>query len=326
MMDGEDLELFERSLRHVTERHSGAELDTALAELGWSDALAIDRRAAVSLLFALQGEAGSTSGALGRVVTAALGLEVDADTAVVLPAIDRWAPPGTLDGGRLTVNGLLTVDPLTPTQIDPRPRSLVLATQGDAVVAVTIPTEALALRPVQGIDPRMALHTATAEGAAVDSSAVAVDEWDRAVADARLAVAHQLVGTSRTMLRLAREHALDRVQFDRPIAGFQAVRHRLAETLVAVETAEAMLDAAWLDSSRDSAAMAKAVAGREARTAAKHCQQVLAGIGFTTEHDLHLFIRRAFVLNGLFGTAKTITAAQGADLLATRRLPPLLPL
>jgi hypothetical protein len=326
MMDGEDLELFERSLRHVTERHSGAELDTALAELGWSDALAIDRRAAVSLLFALQGEAGSTSGALGRVVTAALGLEVDADTAVVLPAIDRWAPPGTLDGGRLTVKGLLTVDPLTPTQIDPRPRSLVLATQGDAVVAVTIPTEALALRPVQGMDPRMALHTATAEGAAVDSSAVAVDEWDRAVADARLAVAHQLVGTSRTMLRLAREHALDRVQFDRPIAGFQAVRHRLAETLVAVETAEAMLDAAWLDSSRDSAAMAKAVAGREARTAAKHCQQVLAGIGFTTEHDLHLFIRRAFVLNGLFGTAKTITAAQGADLLATRRLPPLLPL
>jgi len=318
MMDGEDLELFERSLRHVTERHSGAELDTALAELGWSDALAIDRRAAVSLLFALQGEAGSTSGALGRVVTTALGLEVDDDTAVVLPDIDHWAPPGTLDGRCLAVKGLLSVAP--------RPRSLVLATKGEAVVAVTVPTEALSLRPVQGIDPRMALHTATAEGAAVDSSAVAVDEWDRAVADARLAVAHQLVGTSRTMLRLAREHALDRVQFDRPIAGFQAVRHRLAETLVAVETAEAMLDAAWLDSSRDSAAMAKAVAGREARSAAKHCQQVLAGIGFTTEHDLHLFIRRAFVLNGLFGTAKAITAAQGADLLATRRLPPLLPL
>ena len=326
MMDGEDLELFERSLRHVTERHSGAELDTALAELGWSDALAIDRRAAVSLLFALQGEAGSTSGALGRVVTAALGLEVDADTAVVLPAIDRWAPPGTLDGGRLTVKGLLTVDPLTPTQIDPRPRSLVLATQGDAVVAVTIPTEALALRPVQGIDPRMALHTATAEGAAVDSSAVAVDEWDRAVADARLAVAHQLVGTSRTMLRLAREHALDRVQFDRPIAGFQAVRHRLAETLVAVETAEAMLDAAWLDSSRDSAAMAKAVAGREARTAAKHCQQVLAGIGFTTEHDLHRYVRRALVLDELFGSARTLTAELGRGVLATGGLPRPLPL
>ena len=123
------------------------------------------------------------------------------------------------------------------------------------------------------------------------------------------------------MLRLAREHALDRVQFGRPIAGFQAVRHRLAETLVAVETADAMLDAAWLDGSPETAAMAKAVAGRSARTAARHCQQVLAGIGFTTEHDLHRFIRRGLVLNGLFGTAKSITAAQGADLLDTRKLP-----
>jgi hypothetical protein len=317
-MDGDELELFGRSLRHATERHSGAELDAALAELGWADALEIDRRASVSLLFALQGEAGATSGALGRVVTSALGLEVDDDTAVVLPPIDRWAPPGTPDDGRLTVSGLLSVDPL--------PRSLVLAPHGEQVLAVTVPTEALALRPVQGIDPRMALHVVSAEDVAVDSSAVAVDGWNHAVAEARRAVAHQLVGTSRTMLRLAREHALDRVQFDRPIAGFQAVRHRLAETLVAVETAEAMLDAAWLDGSEESAAMAKAVAGREARTAAKHCQQVLAGIGFTTEHDLHLFIRRALVLNGLFGTAKSITAAHGAELLATRRLPPLLPL
>jgi hypothetical protein len=317
-MDGEELELFERSLRHATERHSGTELDAALAELGWADALEIDRRASVALLFALQGEAGATSGALERVVATALGLEVDDDTAVVLPPIDRWGPPGTLEGERLAVSGLLSVAPL--------PRSLVLATQGEQVVAVTVPTEALVLRPVQGIDPRLALHAVSADGAAIDGSAVAVPGWAGAVAEARLAVAHQLVGTSRTMLRLAREHALDRVQFDRPIAGFQAVRHRLAETLVAVETAEAMLDGAWLDGSTESAAMAKAVAGREARTAARHCQQVLAGIGFTTEHDLHLFIRRALVLNGLFGTAKAITAAQGADLLATRRLPPLLPL
>ena len=53
-------------------------------------------------------------------------------------------------------------------------------------------------------------------------------------------------GASRTMLDLAREHAVERVQFDRPIAGFQAVRHRLAETLVAIEAADAALDAAWL--------------------------------------------------------------------------------
>lgn len=47
--------------------------------------------------------------------------------------------------------------------------------------------------------------------------------WDDAVALARLAVGHELGGTMRAMVDLAREHALERVQFDRPIAGFQAV-------------------------------------------------------------------------------------------------------
>ena len=64
-MAGEDLELFERSLRHATESAAGAEgaeaLDLALDELGWHDALAEDRRTAVALLFELQGSAASMS-------------------------------------------------------------------------------------------------------------------------------------------------------------------------------------------------------------------------------------------------------------------------
>ena len=150
--------------------------------------------------------------------------------------------------------------------------------------------------------------------------------WTAAVALGRLAVAHELVGASRQMLDLARTHALDRVQFGRPISGFQAVRHRLAETLVAIEMAEAVLEAAWLDGSPVTAAMAKAVAGRQARTTARHCQQVLAGIGFTTEHPLHLYVRRTLVLDGLLGTAPTLTRALGDDLIASRQLPPLLAL
>ena len=74
-------------------------------------------------------------------------------------------------------------------------------------------------------------------------------DWAAAVALAQLAVAHELVGASRKALALAREHALERIQFGQPIARFQAVRHRLAETLVAIETATAVLDAAWLDQS-----------------------------------------------------------------------------
>jgi alkylation response protein AidB-like acyl-CoA dehydrogenase len=72
--------------------------------------------------------------------------------------------------------------------------------------------------------------------------------------------------------------------------------------------------------------MAKAMAGRGARTAMRHSQQVLAGIGFTTEHDLHRYLRRIWVLDQLFGSSAVLTKQLGADLLATRRLPPLLSL
>ena len=151
-------------------------------------------------------------------------------------------------------------------------------------------------------------------------------DWASAVALARLALAHELVGACRTMLELAREHALGRVQFDRPISFFQAIRHRLSDTLVAIETADAMLDAAWLDGTPDSAAMAKAVAGRQARTTGRHCQQVLAGIGFTTEHPLHLSVERTLLLDGLFGSAVSLTRALGEEMVRGGRLPPLLPL
>ena len=74
------------------------------------------------------------------------------------------------------------------------------------------------------------------------------------------------------------------------------------------------------------AGMAKAFAGRSARTAARHCQQVLAGIGFTTEHPLHLFIRRTIVLDQLLGAGSVLTRQLGADILDSGTLPPAFPL
>jgi len=128
------------------------------------------------------------------------------------------------------------------------------------------------------------------------------------------------------MLELAREHALGRIQFGQPISAFQAVRHRLADTLVAVEGAEAALAAAWDSRSPEDAAMGKALAGRAALTAARHCQQVIAGIGFTTEHPFHRYFRRVLVLDQILGSARSLTRQLGAELLRTRRLPPLTPL
>ncbi|MGB6208083.1 acyl-CoA dehydrogenase family protein, partial [Mycobacterium sp.] len=143
------------------------------------------------------------------------------------------------------------------------------------------------------------------------------------LAAGRHALGWWLVGTSRTMLALARQHALDRMQFGKPVASFQAIRHRLAETLVAVEGAEATLVAAAAEPDDLGFLLAKAAAGQAALTAARHCQQVLGGIGFTAEHDLHRHVKRSLVLDGMLGSARELTRAAGATLRAERSAPRL---
>jgi hypothetical protein len=132
------------------------------------------------------------------------------------------------------------------------------------------------------------------------------------LADGRRALGWWLVGTGRAMLGLARQHALDRVQFGHPVAAFQAIQHRLAETLVAIEGAEATLAGAGEDGL--SSLLAKAAAGHAALTAARHCQQVLGGIGFTAEHELQRHVRRTLVLDGMLGSSRELTREAGAEL------------
>ena len=328
-MDAHERELFEAGLRHATESHTGEALDAALAELGWPEALAADPHAAVSLLFELQGGSNATSSALDRVILAVLDLDPDpgldlAPTAgVVLPALGRSDPPGEVAGDRLTVRGLAGGD------LRRRDVAVVVArTGGDgATVAATVETGDLALRTIHGLDPELGLVEVTGDGlGAVALAAAPATAWTAAVVAGQRALAHELVGAARAMLGLAREHAVDRVQFGRPIGSFQAVRHRLADTLVAIEAADAALQAAWDAPSPANAALAKALAGRGALTAARHCQQVLAGIGFTTEHPLHRHVRRARLVDQLLGDTRSLTRQLGEDLLATHRLPALLPL
>lgn len=139
------------------------------------------------------------------------------------------------------------------------------------------------------------------------------------------AVGWWLVGTSHAMLSLARQHAVDRVQFGRHISSFQAIRHRLAETLVAIEGAEATLQAATEcdDPQGLASLLAKAAAGQAALTSARHCQQVLGGIGFTAEHPLHHHIKRSLILDGLLGSTRELTRAAGKALVAAGSAPRL---
>jgi hypothetical protein len=307
-MDAADRDLFERSLRAAAERHSGAAFDATLDDVGWREALDDDAPTAVSVLFGLQGFANLTSSALQLV----LGTPV-------LPPAGTWRPPADVAGDRVRVRGLAAASAIGGAATVP-----VVAAHGHKDTLVDVAVVELRVRAVVGLDPSLALVEVAGDVAA-GAGAVPVD-WEAALSMGRLALAHELTGASRRMLELARDHALERVQFGKPIATFQAVRHRLAETLIAIETAEAALDAAWLDRSPFNTATAKALAGRGARTAARHCQQVLAGIGFTTEHPFHRYVRRVLVLDELLGSARALTASLGGELLATRRLPPLLPL
>jgi hypothetical protein len=323
MMDEAELELFERSIRQATQRHTGAALDADLVDLGWHDALTLDPRTAVSSLFPLQGAANATSAALNYVIANGLVVDESTTTAVVLPSLGSWRPPADLVGDRVVVRGL----GLVPLQH--HDTALVAATTEGVgtTMTVTVNVSELTVRPVGGIDPEFALMEVTGESvpfAPVPAGATA--RWEDAVALGQLAVGHELVGAARTMLELARVHALERIQFGRPISMFQAVRHRLADTLVAIEAADAVLAAAWEAPSQQMAASAKALAGRGARIAARHCQQVLAGIGFTAEHPFHHYFRRILLLDQLLGNARALTEHLGQELLRTRSLPDLLPL
>jgi len=108
-------------------------------------------------------------------------------------------------------------------------------------------------------------------------------------------------GVAAWCLETASEYAKVRVQFGRPIGQFQAVKHRCAEMLLALEQAPA---AAW-DAARDGSQLASAVAavlGPDAAVrCAKDCIQILGGTGFTWEHDAHLYLRRALTLRAVAG-------------------------
>ncbi|MET0133559.1 MAG: acyl-CoA dehydrogenase [Kibdelosporangium sp.] len=120
-------------------------------------------------------------------------------------------------------------------------------------------------------------------------------------------VAAEAVGVAAWCLRTATAYAKVREQFGRPIGSFQAVKHLCAGMLCRVEEARAATwDAARAaDSSPEehplAAAVAAAVALEAAVAVAKDCIQVLGGIGFTWEHDAHLYLRRALSLRALLG-------------------------
>lgn len=128
---------------------------------------------------------------------------------------------------------------------------------------------------------------------------------------ARVLTAALQLGLADRLTELAVAYAKERVQFDRPIGGFQAIKHMLADMLTRTEVARAAVYSAGaaLDENPESAATqrvvlgAKVVAGDAAIANGKAATQVYGGMGFTWEVDVHLYLKRAWVLGTHFGNA-----------------------
>ena len=131
--------------------------------------------------------------------------------------------------------------------------------------------------------------------------------WRRVVDDAAVMLAAELIGASDAALALATEYAKARVQFDRPIASFQAIRHKAVDMLHQLELARVGTHyAAWAsevdDESRErAAAMAKGFVSEAAVFISGEDIQIHGGVGFTWDCDAHLYYKRAKMNDVMLG-------------------------
>jgi len=249
-----------------------------------------------------------------------------ADAAITFEELGRAAVPGPLVWSHL---GHALVDGVLTGLARPAPGAAVvvehlaaadavLVLDDDGVTRIGPDALADAIALDWPLDPLTPVHRITAlpEGERVAGPDV-VDEWRRG--GAVLTSAFQ-IGMAQACTEAATQYSLARFQFDRPIGSFQAVKHMLADMVVRAELARAAVHAAavTLDDPEvgdvDRAVSgARLLAGEAALRNAKSSMQVYGGMGFTWESDVHLYLKRAWVLNTAFGTA-----AEHADTLAAR--------
>ena len=125
---------------------------------------------------------------------------------------------------------------------------------------------------------------------------------------AAVLMAFEQVGGASACLDMAVAYANERFAFGRPIGSFQAIKHRLADAFLAVERASALAYFATLTVAEDdprrtvAVSMAKSAAGDCQRLLTRDGLQLHGGVGYTWEHDLHLFLRRAALYRAMYGT------------------------
>jgi alkylation response protein AidB-like acyl-CoA dehydrogenase len=171
----------------------------------------------------------------------------------------------------------------------------------------------LSVAPASGMDATRKQYALSLDGVVVSGDALieaGEDQVQTTAARAFTAVSAELVGIAQRAMEMAVEYAKERKQFGRAIGAYQAVAHKCAQMLLETEGARsAAYYAAWTADNQPetaplAASMAKAYCSDAGTRVTGMSMQVHGGIGFTWEHDLHLWLKRARSDAALFGDSR----------------------
>jgi alkylation response protein AidB-like acyl-CoA dehydrogenase len=193
---------------------------------------------------------------------------------------------------------------------------LVTARTGEGATQVLVPARApgVTITRAQSLDLGRSFARVQLDRVRLTIDAVvgemggAADDVERQWQLALVLQSAETVGVMDRVFEFTLEYMNDRYAFGRPISSYQALKHRVADLLLVLESAKGAVDAAVraYDSRADDAAIqarvAKAYVGDHALHLVQECMQFHGGISVTWEHDLHLYLRRATVNRAIFGT------------------------
>ena len=180
------------------------------------------------------------------------------------------------------------------------------ANDGELVLLVGS-TEDLGIQIQPAMDPNSKVGVLDVAGHDIGDAMILEGDPRPALPVAWIAAAAELVGIATELLERSVEHARNRVQFGKPIGSFEAVKHRLVDTLLAIERARSLTRYAAIAvaEGRDDAVRAghraKATASEAASAAARAAVQIHGGAGITAEHDVSLLYLRARQLSMMLG-------------------------
>jgi alkylation response protein AidB-like acyl-CoA dehydrogenase len=185
---------------------------------------------------------------------------------------------------------------------------------GELLAIVDGESAGLEIRPMPMLDLTRSFDEVTARGLVVPADAVlaageaATAEVTALLRRAALGVAADSLGIAGEVLARTVDYVKTRVQFDRPIGSFQVIKHRCADMLMQVQTAELVVSDALRGLDGPDAAVvvarAKSYVTDVAAAVAADSVQLHGAIGMTWEHDAHLFLKRAVLNQTLFGDSR----------------------